>query len=167
MDVPKRDPVHLDRAGRSLRVGDTILPIAPLASNETILTLYVNLVRRQRGLSPSDEFGVRAGDIAALAPVLDLDDSALADQIIAVIGLSGHAAQRMHAALVRRRVLVSAAFGAAGVAALTGVGVIHVPLGSSPASTTAQPATATESTVAPDIGEAVVITPPPTTDPAP
>ena len=131
------------------------MPIAPDATNETILLIYVDVVRRRRCLNAIDPLPIRAADIAALAPVLDLADDDLREQLTRVIGLSRMAAGRVHNALVRRRVLLSAAFGAAGVAALAGFGISRGGRGSSPSSSTV-------SAVTPSIGDAVVITPPPT-----
>jgi len=163
-----RDPARFDPDGRTLRVGGAEVPIAPGAGNEAILEVYVGLVRRQRGLTAANAFEVRADDIAALAPVLDLADVQLRDQIERVIGLSSQAARSMHAALVRRRAAITAAVGVASVAALTGVGVIHLPQGSdSTPQTTASAVASTDSGVTPSIGDAVVITPPPTTEPSP
>lgn len=148
-----------------MRVGDAIVPIAPEAGNESILNIYIELVRRQRGLAAADAFELRLADIAALAPVLDLDDGELHAQLVRIVGLSIGTARRVHAELLRRRVLVSAAFGAAGVAALAGVGVIHLPLGSPSPFPPPRPSTALR--VTPSIGDAVVVTPPPTTQATP
>ena len=100
--LPPRDTVEFDRTARSLRVGGSVVSVADV-HNEAVLTIYVQLVRQQRGLAPDAPFDIRHEDVDALANTLDLDDDDLEARLVAIVGLPVEAAATMRERLLSRR----------------------------------------------------------------
>ncbi|MFN7150196.1 MAG: helix-turn-helix domain-containing protein [Microthrixaceae bacterium] len=68
--------------------------------NRVVLTRYLAAVRRQRGLGPTERVDLRADDIASLANVLDLDDTALETELAELLDLTPAGARWTMRALV-------------------------------------------------------------------
>jgi hypothetical protein len=89
----------LDPAGRSLRIGDHRVALAPGASNSDVLSAYVQLVAAARLAAVPNLVDVRHEDVEALAAALDLEAGDLEAGIEAVLGASRSQAQALIARL--------------------------------------------------------------------
>jgi hypothetical protein len=97
-----RDIAELDLASGSLRVGSQSVDVHGL-SNADLLRRYVALVRVERKLAPGARIVLRDADVAALASVLDVEDSELERDLVAIVGLDRAAAADVRRRLSRRR----------------------------------------------------------------
>jgi transcriptional regulator with XRE-family HTH domain len=107
---PDRRPLISADEPDVLRVGDERVPVEtdPVIGpdgvrridNRVVLTRYLAAVRRQRGLDPTERVDLRADDIASLAGVLDLDDSALETELAELLDLTPAGARWTMRALV-------------------------------------------------------------------
>jgi hypothetical protein len=99
---PERDIAELDLASGLLRVGSQSADVHGL-TNADLLRRYVALVRVERKLAPGATIVLRDTDIAALAGVLDVEDSDLERDLIAIVGLDRATAADVRRRLSRRR----------------------------------------------------------------
>ncbi len=83
---PERRPIVSDAVPGVLFVGDERLEVD--GTNRTVLTRYLAAVRRQRGLGADASVELRANDIASLANVLDLSDTALESELAELLDLT-------------------------------------------------------------------------------
>ena len=107
---PDRRPLISADEPDVLRVGDERVPVEtdPVIGpdgvrridNRVVLTRYLAAVRRQRGLDPNERVDLRADDIASLANVLDLDDTALEAELAELLDLTPAGARWTMRALV-------------------------------------------------------------------
>jgi transcriptional regulator with XRE-family HTH domain len=117
--LPRRDSVLFDRATGIMRMGDEAVAIGPgAADNDDILSAFVTMVRRQRGLRPGDDVKLRQEDLDALVEALDLDDDELEERLVGLIGMSRSQAAAVRAQLLRRRLAVPV------VGMLAGIGLL-------------------------------------------
>lgn len=104
---PDRQPLVTAEEPGILIVGDERIDLRTDALSDTgdidnrvVLTRYLAAVRRQRGLEPSDRVELRSSDIASLASVLDLDDTALEAELTELLDLTPAGARWTARALV-------------------------------------------------------------------
>jgi transcriptional regulator with XRE-family HTH domain len=107
LQVPMRTPV-------------AVADLASGSEHET-LTDYVRIVQRLRNAKPGEPLSLRADDLAALAAALDQDPETVEQAIMELLGCSRAEARTLHRELLRRKVVLSVAGLAAGVAAVAGV----------------------------------------------
>jgi transcriptional regulator with XRE-family HTH domain len=115
--VPLRVPPQIE--SRSLAIGEVRQPIGPEASDA--IAGYIDIVRRLRNIGPGDPLALRTVDILALADALGRDRELIEHEIAAALGCSHTEARRLHAELLRRKVILPVAGLAAGMAAFAGV----------------------------------------------
>src|SRR3954471_1209416 len=97
------------------------LDVAPNASEDEVLTDFVQLVRRLRRASTGEPLPLRAADVAALASAFDADPATIEQRIIDVLGCSRDEARALHRELLRRKIVLPVAGLAASVVAIAGV----------------------------------------------
>jgi Helix-turn-helix domain len=99
---PARDAVELDHTSGLMRVGAETVGVA-LLDNDSVLSSYVHLVRRQRDLRAHDPIRLRQEDVESLADALDLSDSQLTRRLIRIMGMSGEQAAHVRDRMLERR----------------------------------------------------------------
>lgn len=80
--------VVYDASTRVLTVGQRSRSVSDLADNAAVLTTYLEMVAEQRPMQPASRVELRDDDLDALAGLLDLDDSALEDQFVRLLGVT-------------------------------------------------------------------------------
>ena len=105
--LPRRASVSYDPSTGIMRMGDQSVALpGSMLDNDTVLSAYIGMVRRQRGLRPDQDVKVRQEDLEALGEALDLDDDELEERLVRVIGMSRTQAAAVRAQLLRRRLAV-------------------------------------------------------------
>src|SRR4051812_21805586 len=105
--LPRRAVVSYDPATGIMRMGDQSVALpGSMLDNDTVLSAYIGMVRRQRGLRPDQDVKIRQEDLEALGEALDLDDEELEERLVRVIGMSRSQAAAVRAQLLRRRLAV-------------------------------------------------------------
>jgi transcriptional regulator with XRE-family HTH domain len=105
--LPRRASVSYDPSTGIMRMGDQSVALpGNMLDNDTVLSAYIGMVRRQRGLRPDQDVRVRQEDLEALGEALDLDDDELEERLVRVIGMSRSQAAAVRAQLLRRRLAV-------------------------------------------------------------
>jgi transcriptional regulator with XRE-family HTH domain len=167
--VPLRVPPQID-AG-AIVVGGEQRTVGP--DPEDVIAGFVDIVQRLRDSEPGEPLALRATDVAALAGALGRDRDEIERRIADALGCSPTVARKLHAELLRRKVILPVAGLAAGVAAFAGAAyTAHTPASGAGVRTSTIDAAATPTT-APGKSEPAEPRPtahptaPSTTEPAP
>lgn len=118
----QRRSISWNPDSRELVVGQrrAVLACGP-GDNECVLRTYLSLVAEQRDVVLGRGMPLRADDVAVLAELLDLDDSALEARLQRILRLSSEEASSLRSKLLRHR-LAAGAVGV-GLAAAASFGV--------------------------------------------
>jgi transcriptional regulator with XRE-family HTH domain len=114
--VPLRVPPEI--GDREIFVGGQQRTVG--ADADDVLAGFVDIVQRLRDAQPGEPLALRAIDVVALAGALGRDRDEIERRIAEVLGCSTTDARRLHAELLRRKVILPVAGLAAGIAAFAG-----------------------------------------------
>src|SRR4051812_27543 len=115
--VPLRVPPRVEND--TLAIGNIERAVG--ADADSIITGYIDIVRRLRNTGPGDPLALRTVDIVALAGALGRDREVMEQRISEVLGCSRKEARRLHGELLRRKVILPVASLAAGMTVFAGV----------------------------------------------
>jgi transcriptional regulator with XRE-family HTH domain len=114
--VPQRVPPE---------IGDGEIVVAGIQrtvgpDTEDVLAGFIDIVQRLRDTKPGEPLALRASDVIALGGALGHDPEEIERRIAEALGCSPKAARKLHAELLRRKVILPVAGLAAGAAAFAG-----------------------------------------------
>jgi transcriptional regulator with XRE-family HTH domain len=129
----------IDVTERRVEVAGTV-ELAESEDTDEVLHTYVSIVARLRTSEPGTPIALRADDLVALSSALGQNPDRVEARIVELLGCSPHEAHSLHMEMLRRKLVVPVAGLVAGLAVVTGIGMVGM---ASASPTTNQPAPAT------------------------